>query len=131
MLFRMLPADLDFRFHAAIAEGAEYTFVGQTPFDSWSREKEWRTGFVTELLAAYPDRNVLCDALVARLKTVKSVGMSVFPAAQLVNRMINADPRIGATIIESRSRIPIRYCASTSATQWERCSKLSQIRVVQ
>ncbi|AIC31306.1 helix-turn-helix domain-containing protein (plasmid) [Rhizobium etli bv. mimosae str. IE4771] len=99
-LFRMLPADLDFRFHAAIAEGAEYTFVGQTPFDSWSREQEWRTAFVTELLAAYPDRNVLCDALVARLKTVKSVGMSVFPAAQLVNRMVNADPRIGATIIE-------------------------------
>lgn len=99
-LFHRLPTDLDFRFYAAIAEGAEWTFVGQTSYDSWGDEKDWHSSFINELLAAYPDRNALCDALVFRLDAIEAVGMSVFPANQLVDKMIAADPAIGTAIIE-------------------------------
>lgn len=99
-LFERIPADLDFRFHAAIAEGAEWTYVGQVRYSAWEDDKDWRGAFVLELLVAFPDRSRLCEELVAKLEAVESSGMSVFPAGQLVGSMIDADPSIGAVIID-------------------------------
>jgi transcriptional regulator with XRE-family HTH domain len=99
-LFERIPADLDFRFHAAIAEGAEWTYVGQVPYSVWEDDKDWRGAFVLELLTGFPDRSRLCEELVAKLDAVESSGMSVFPAGQLVGSMIDADPAIGAVIID-------------------------------
>ena len=98
-LFAHIPNDLGFRFHAAVGEGAEWTYVGQVPYAAWNKDKDWQGAFVTELLDAYPDRGQLCHALVTTLNAVEHAGLSVFPAGQLVAKMIDADPAIGAEII--------------------------------
>lgn len=99
-IFARLPNDLDFRFHAALADGAEWTYVGQVPFAQWRDDQSWRAGLTCELLDAYPDRTMLCDALIARLDAIEAAGMSIFPAAEFVGGMINCDPVIGTVIIE-------------------------------
>lgn len=105
-LFARIPDDLDFRFHAAIGEGAEWTYVGQVPHVSWEKDKEWQGPFVAELLAAYPDRGRLCDSLIVTLNAVEKAGLSVFPAGQIVAKMIDADPAIGAVIIDRSLQDP-------------------------
>jgi transcriptional regulator with XRE-family HTH domain len=105
-LFASIPDDLGFRFHAAIGEGAEWTYVGQVPYAAWEEDKEWQGAFVSELLAAYPDRGLLCAALVTTLNAVEHAGLSVFPAGQLVAKMIDADPAIGAEIIDRSLKDP-------------------------
>lgn len=105
-LFACIPDDLDFRFHAAIGEGAEWTYVGQVPYARWEDDKDWQGAFVAELLDAYPKRGGLCDALVVTLDAVESAGLSVFPAGQLVAKMIDADPAIGAVIIDRSLQDP-------------------------
>ena len=99
-IFATLPHDLDFRFHAALAEGAEYSFVGQVRYADWEDDHEWMGGFVAELLAAYPDRRVLCAAFLSHRETVKAAGMSTFPGNHLVDKLIAADPAIGREIID-------------------------------
>ena len=106
-LFLRLPTDIDFRFHAAIAAGDKYTFVGQTSFESWREGRDWHSIFISELLAAYPERSSLCDALVKRLDAVEAAGISGFHhGALLVDRMIAVDPTIGEVIID-QSLIPM------------------------
>lgn len=105
-LFAHIPDDLSFRFHAAIGEGAEWIYVGQVPYPAWEEDKEWQGELVTELLDAYPDRGQLCHALVKTLNAVEHAGLSVFPAGQLVAKMIDADPAIGAEIIDHSLQDP-------------------------
>ncbi|HBK04686.1 MAG TPA: hypothetical protein DDZ81_02350 [Acetobacteraceae bacterium] len=86
-----LPQGLDFRFRAALAEGADYAFVGQVRYTDWKDNHEWVGGFVAELLAAFPDRGKLCDAFLAHRQTVEAAGMSSFPGHQIVEKLIAAD----------------------------------------
>jgi transcriptional regulator with XRE-family HTH domain len=99
-IFAALPHDLDFRFHAALAEGAEYSFVGQVHYAYWEDDSEWLGGFVAELLAAYPDRRTLCAAFLTHRETVEAAGMSTFPGQHLADKLIVADLAIGREIIE-------------------------------
>jgi transcriptional regulator with XRE-family HTH domain len=99
-IFAALPTDLDFRFRATLAEGAEYSFVGQVRYSEWEEDREWLGGFVAELLAAYPDPRALCAAFLAHRETVEAAGMSTFPSSQLVDKLVAADPAIGREIID-------------------------------
>lgn len=99
-IFATIPSDLDFRFHAALAEGADYSFVGQMCYADWDEDREWLGGFVTELLTAYPDRRALCAVFLAYRDAVEAAGISTFPSNQLVDKLIDADPAIGRQIID-------------------------------
>ena len=99
-IFAALPDDLDFRFHAALAEGADYSFVGQVRYSDWEEDHKWLDGFAAELLAAYPDPRALCTAFLAHRESVEAAGISAFPGQLLVDRWISADLAIGREIID-------------------------------
>jgi transcriptional regulator with XRE-family HTH domain len=99
-IFAALPHDLDFRFQAALAEGADYSFVGQVRYADWEEHCKWRGDFVAELLATYPDRRALCAAFLTHCETVEAAGISIFPSSLLINQLIAADPAIGREIID-------------------------------
>jgi len=95
-----LPADLDSRFRAALAEGSDYSFTGQVRHAEWGEDREWLGGLAAELLAAYPDREKLCAALLAHRSAIEAAGMSPFPSRLLVDRLVAADPAFGRVIID-------------------------------
>lgn len=105
-IFNALPGNLDFRFQATLAAGAEYSFVGQVRYDDWDENNKWLSDLVPELLTAYPDRRVLCSALLAHRAAVEAVGMSAFAGNQLVDKLIAADPAIGWDIIDRSLTAP-------------------------
>jgi transcriptional regulator with XRE-family HTH domain len=99
-IFAALPHDLEFRFQAALAEGADYSFVGQVRHDDWDEDREWLGGLVAELLSAYPDRRALCARFLEHRETVGAAGMSTISGNQLVDKLIAADIAIGREIID-------------------------------
>jgi len=98
-IFAALPDDLDFRFHAALAAGADYSFVGQVRYAEWAEDRKWMGGLAAELLAAYPDRRALCEAFLTHCESLEAAGISTVPGRALIEKLISADLAIGCEII--------------------------------
>lgn len=99
-IFAKIPCDLGFRLQAAVAEDADWAFTGQVPFEEWDEDKDWRGGFLEELVATYPEPQALCDALVNALEAAEAAGMTVSGASPLISRLAREHPTIATEIIQ-------------------------------
>jgi transcriptional regulator with XRE-family HTH domain len=98
-IFDDLPADLGFRLHACLADGADWSFLGQIPFAEWEEDKEWHAEAVAALHAAYPDSDALIDAIAARLAALDAAGEATGNCGPFIDKLISAKPAFGDAIV--------------------------------
>ncbi len=103
-IFSALPSDLEFRSRAALVDEAGWDFVGQVRYSDWDKDRghelQWLSGLAEEILAAYPDRRVLCSYLLRLRGNAEAAGISVRSSGRLLDALIAFDPAIGRVIIE-------------------------------
>ena len=117
-IFDDLPDDLGFRLHACLADGADWSFLGQIPFAEWEEDKEWHAEVVAALHAAYPDPDALINAISTRLVALDAAGEATGNCGPFIDKLILAKPAFGDAIVvkvtadpESRMRHFLGFAA--------------------
>lgn len=98
-IFDDLPHDLGFRLYACLADGADWSFLGQIPFAEWEEDKEWHAEVVAELHAAFPNPQALIDAITTRLVALDEAGEATGNCGAFIDKLISAKPAFGDAII--------------------------------
>lgn len=109
-LFRSAPTSLDFRFYAALTDVSDWDFMGQTPFDAWSKERAWSHALADELVAAYLPAD-LCLFVQDHLESMSAAGENFGMAAERIAELVARNPDVAEEIIRISEEDPTdRLC---------------------
>lgn len=110
-IFDTLPDTLDFRLHAALADGSDYSFRGQVRFDDWGEDLDWATGLAGELRRALPDPVVLRDTITEVLSALDAAGEPTGGAGMFLDKLMTADSNLArAVVTETVAKPNSRMC---------------------
>ncbi len=104
-IFSHYPTTLDFRLFPALSDQAGWAYVGQIDFKDWHDDRDWSTGFVDALVAAF-EPSALADQITATLATLAKAGEAIGQSGPVIDKIIAAEPRFGEEIIRRAEADP-------------------------
>src|SRR3569623_271635 len=104
-LLDALPSTLDFRLRAALVEGAQRAFRGQTEYDEWSDDDPWLDALVIELKTARGTPDATLTTVETAMAELNAASVKTGSAYMLVSKLVEADLAMASAVIE-RGRDP-------------------------
>ena len=104
-LLDALPSTLDFRLRAALVEGAQRAFRGQTEYDEWSDDNPWLDALVIELKTARGTPDATLTTVETAMAELNAASVKTGSAYMLVSKLVEADLDMASAVIE-RGRDP-------------------------